>query len=291
MTASAPVAAPGKPLVVIAGSGAIPLHVARAATDAGRDVLIIGIEGEADKAIETFKHRWLSWGQVGNLEKVIAGHGAGDVVLIGGIRARPDFKSLKLEFSTIMIAKELFSIVAGGDNSILNGTVGFLERRGFRVVGAHEVAPDLVALPGAFGRAKPDAKQLTDAGHALKAARAIGALDAGQAAVVIAGRVVALEGAEGTDAMLERVAELRKSGRIKAPAGTGVLAKCPRPQQDLRIDMPTVGVRTVEGAIAAGLAGIAVEAGTVMIFDRAATVSRADAAGIFLLGVTSDQAP
>ena len=265
--------------------------MAQAAGEAGRDVLVIGIEGEADKRIEAFKHRWLNWGQVGNLEKVISGHGAEEVVMIGGIHARPDFKSLKLEFSTIMIAKELLSIVAGGDNSILNGTIGFMERRGFRVIGAHEVAPDLVALPGAFGRVTPDARQMTDAAHALKAARAIGALDAGQAAVVVAGRVVAMEGAEGTDAMLERVAELRKAGRIKAPSGTGVLAKCPRPQQDLRVDMPAVGVRTVEGAIAAGLAGIAVEAGTVMIFERAATVARADAAGIFRLGVTSDQAP
>jgi DUF1009 family protein len=291
LSASAPAAAEGTPLAIIAGSGEIPLYVARAAADAGRDVLIIGIEGEADKRIETFKHRWLNWGQVGNLEKTISGHGAREVVMIGGIHARPDFKSLKLEFSTIMIAKELLSIVAGGDNSILNGTIGFMERRGFRVVGAHEVAPDLVALPGTFGGTTADAKQRAEADHALKAARTIGALDAGQAAVVVAGRVVALEGAEGTDAMLQRVAELRRSGRIKAPPGAGVLAKCPKPQQDLRVDMPAVGVRTVEGVIAAGLAGIAVEAGTVMIFDRPATVARADAAGIFLLGVTSDQAP
>jgi len=291
LTVSAPAAAPGKPLVVIAGSGGIPLYVARAAADAGRDVLVIGIEGEADKAIETFKHRWLSWGQVGSLEKVISGHGATEVVMIGGIRARPDFKSLKLELSTIMIAKELLSIVAGGDNNILNGTIGFMERRGFRVVGAHEVAPDLVASPGSLGRAAADAKQKDDAIHALKAARAIGALDAGQAAVVVAGRVVALEGAEGTDAMLERVADLRRNGRIKAPPGTGVLGKCPKPQQDLRVDMPTVGLRTVEGAIAAGLAGIAVEAGTVMIFDRAAAVARAHAAGIFLLGVSPGPSP
>ncbi len=159
---------------------------------------------------------------------------------------------------------------------------------GFKVVGAHEIAPELVATKGPLGRHAPDKVARRDIGRAMRAARAIGVIDAGQAAVAINGRIVAMEAAEGTDSMIERVGALRKAGRLKWNGRTGVLAKCAKPQQDLRVDMPTIGPKTVRAAAEAGLAGIAVEAGRVMIVDRRDVIELANESGMFIAGETPD---
>jgi DUF1009 family protein len=128
---------------------------------------------------------------------------------------------------------------------------------------------------------------MKDANRAMAAARAIGAIDAGQAAASVNGRIVALEAAEGTDGVLARIATLRQNGRLKWSGRAGVLAKCPKPQQDLRVDMPTIGPSTVAGVDAAGLAGIAIEAGHVMIVERENTLRQAKTAGVFIFAVDS----
>jgi hypothetical protein len=279
----------GQPLAIIAGAGSVPLHVASAALSSGRKVVILGIEGEADGRIADYPHAWFNWGQLGRLEKLLAEHGTREVVLIGGIGSRPDFKTFKLDFGTVRVLPEILSVMANGDNTLLTGVVKMFETRGYSIVGAHEIAADLVAKPGLVAGRKPRSRDLDDVGIAIAAARAIGTLDAGQAAIAVGGRIMALEAAEGTDAMLARVAKLREDGRIKWSGRAGVLAKCAKPQQDLRVDMPTIGPQTVSGAAAAGLAGIAIEAERVMIVDRAETLSRAEAAGLFVYGV--DGAP
>jgi DUF1009 family protein len=274
-----------RPLAIIAGGGSVPLHVAAAALAAGRKVLVVGIEGEADQRIADYPHGWFNWGQIGRLEKLLADHGTRDVVLVGGVRSRPDFKTFKLDFGTVRALPEILTIMANGDNTLLTGVIKIFEARGYSILGAHEVAADLVAEAGLVAGTKPRAGDLDDVRIAIAAAQDIGTLDAGQAAVVVGGRVVALEAAEGTDGMLARVAELREKGRIKWSGRAGVLAKCAKPQQDLRVDMPTIGPQTVSGAEAAGLAGIAIEAGRVMIVDRNDVVGRAKAAGMFIFGV------
>ena len=226
----------------------------------------------------------LGWGEFGRFERLLKEEGARDVVLIGGVKVRPDFKHLKLDFATMKMLPEIVRILAGGDNELLSGVVRIIEKRGYRVIGAHEVATDLVAADGPLGRHKAAAADRRAVERAMEAARAIGAVDAGQAAVSFDGRVVALEAAEGTDEMLKRVATLRDAGRIKWKGRTGVLAKCAKPQQDLRVDMPAIGPQTVDGAVAAGLSGIAVESGRVMIVEREEVIRRADAAGIFVIG-------
>ena len=276
----------GDPLTIIAGSGPLPLHVARTAARAGRPVQIIGIIGEADPEIAEFPHVWLKWGEIGRFESVLAAHGTKDIVLIGAIRVRPDFSNIKVDFGAIRILPEVMKLLANGDSDLLSGVVGILARRGYRVVGAHEVATDLVAGEGPLGAKPVPRASRRDVDRALAAARAIGIIDAGQAAVAANGRVVALEAAEGTDGMLERVAALREAGRLRWSGRAGVLAKCAKPQQDLRVDMPTIGPRTVAAAARAGLAGIAVEAGRVMIVDRAEVVRLADAEGLFVSGET-----
>jgi DUF1009 family protein len=268
----------------------VPLHVARAAERDGRKLLILSVAGEADADFGGFTHEQLGFGQIGRLERLLSEHGTRDVVLVGGIRVRPDYRLLKLDMGTVKALPEILSILTKGDNSVLTGVIRFIEARGYSVVGAHEIAPDLVAPAGTLV-GKPTEEQLADARLAFEAASKIGLLDAGQAAISVGERVVAMEGAEGTDAMLDRVASLREAGRIRFARPGGVLAKCSKPQQDLRVDMPTIGPDTITHAARTGLAGVAVEAGRVMIVDRPETIRRAEAAGLFIHALVPEAAP
>jgi len=273
------------PIAIIAGGGSVPLHVANAALSGGRKVLVIGIKGEANPGIDRFAHDWIHFGQMGRLLKLLDDHGAVELVLVGGINARPDFSQLRLDFWTLKNLPEILSIMSKGDDSVLSGTIKMFEARGYTVVGAHEIAADLVSLPGVIAGTKPESNGFDDIKLAISAARNIGKLDAGQAAIVVNGRIVALEAAEGTDEMIARVARLNASGRLKWKGRVGVLAKCAKPQQDLRVDMPTIGPDTVTAVDRAGLAGIAIEARQVMIIERDETRRRAELAGVFIFAV------
>lgn len=273
----------GRPaLGIIAGGGGVPLAVARAAAAAGRPVCILGIAGEADAAIETFPHHWLRWGEIGRLFDLLAREKVGDIVICGAV-SRPDFTAIRVDLGTILSLPKILSLMVGGDDTVLKNVVRFLEDRNFRVVGAHEIAPELIGDADFSGRHKPRPEDGLDVDVGIDASRQLGWLDIGQAVVAIGGRVVAVEGIEGTDEMIARVADLRQRGRIKTSGRAGVLVKAAKPQQDLRVDMPTIGPRTVAAVARAGLAGIAIEAGRVMIVDRPETIAAADAARIFLL--------
>lgn len=272
----------GEPLVILAAGGKVPLQVAAAARAAGRDVLIVGLEGEADEGIKAFPHATVKWGQIGRIEDLIRTHRARDVVVIGSVSRRPDFGGIAVDFGTLRYLPRLIKGMLGGDDTVLANLAKFADERGYRIVGAHEVAPELVAKAGAVAGRIPSGPILADALLALAAARTIGLIDVGQAAVAAGARVVALEAAEGTDAMLARVEALRSDGRIKWSGRAGVLAKRSKPQQDLRLDMPAIGPRTVEAVARIGLAGIAIEAGRVMIAERSETVAIANRTGTFI---------
>ena len=272
------------PLAIIAGGGKVPLMVADAARRAGRATLIIGITGEADADIAAYPHAWIKWGEIGRVYDLLKGHGGRDVCLVGSIRKRPNFRTIKIDFGAVRSLPDILSILIGGDDTVLRRAVRVFESYGFRIVGAHQIAPELVVPVGALGRVKPGRKNQLDIDRAFEAAKLIGRLDIGQAAVAVGGRVVALEGVEGTDAMLARCAALKEEGRLSWSGRSGVLVKCIKPQQDERLDMPAIGPRTVEAVIETGLAGIVVEAARVMIVDRAAAIAAADRAGVFILG-------
>lgn len=272
----------GEPLVILAAGGAVPYEVAAAATASGRKVLVIALDGEFDERLKSFPNAMVKWGQIGRVEALINGHGGREIVLIGAVNRRPDFFSMGVDLGTLRYLPRILKGMIGGDDTILGNLVKGLEERGYRVLGAHEVAPGLVAEPGRIAGPAVSAATLADATLALDAARAIGALDIGQAAVAVGERVIALEAAEGTDAMLARIEELRSSGRVKWSGRAGVLAKRSKPQQDLRVDMPAIGPRTVEAVARVGLAGIAIEAGRVMIAERAETVALAERTGTFI---------
>lgn len=269
-------------LGIIAGGGAVPLTVATAAMESGRPVVIFAIRGEASAGVERFPHHWIRWGEIGRLFDLLVREKVGDIVISGSV-TRPDFTSIRVDLGAVLSLPKILSLMVGGDDTVLRGVVRFFEDRGYSVVGAHEVAPLLVADVGQLGRVRPTASQSHDVAKGFEAARVLGTLDIGQAVIALTGRVVGVEGVEGTDELIARIADLKSRGRLKWSGREGVLVKAAKPQQDLRVDMPTIGPKTVEAVAAAGLAGIAVESGRVMIVDRAETITVADRHKVFLV--------
>lgn len=273
-------------LAIICGHGSLPLEVADGAAAAGRQPYLIGIDSEADSEIERYPHEYIAWGQVGKLFKILRKHGIVEIVLAGGVRKRPEFGELKLDLGAFLsLPRVLAYLLEGGDNSVLSGTIRLFEARGIRVVGAHQVAPDLLAPAGIVAGRKPLARELRNLQMGFAACKALGAFDIGQAAVAEGGRVVALEGVEGTDGLLARIADLRKSGRLPAIGQHGVLVKTMKPDQDPRADMPAIGPRTVDAVRNAGLRGIGIEARHTLILQKKETIETARRQGIFIHGI------
>ncbi|WP_288429564.1 LpxI family protein [uncultured Agrobacterium sp.] len=275
----------GQRLAIIAGSGFLPYYVALAAREAGENPLIIRLKNEADLDWSQFESAAISVGDVRSLGQLLSTNGIDRVVLSGGVSRRPEWREIRPNLK--MIAKMhsiIRTLLSGGDDTVLQMVIGLIEAQGARVIGAHEIAPALLATTGPLGHIKPNDDDRRDIAKAAKAALALGALDIGQGAVSVGGRIVAMEGVEGTDGMLERVAVLRAAGRISSRR-KGVLVKLCKPQQDIRADLPTIGPSTVLNAAKAGLAGIAVEAGRAFILDREAMLKAADDAGLFVCGI------
>lgn len=272
-------------LAIIAGMGYLPLHVAEAARAAGDEPVVVALRQEADRDFSGFEHMVTGVGDFAGIQRLIREKGVTRVVLCGGVRRRPEWRDIHPTFRSLLkLPHVVRTLLAGGDDTVLQMVIGLFEGMGCRVVGVHEIVPALLAETGALTRLQPQADDLRDIEIGAQAATMLGQLDVGQGAVCVGGRIVALEGAEGTDSMLERVAALRAAGRISVRR-RGVLVKLCKPQQDMRADLPTVGPSTVRGAIAAGLAGIAVEAGRALIIDRQAMIDLADENRIFVCGL------
>ena len=272
-------------LALIAGNGSLPCQIAEALNGAGREFRIIAIKGEADERTRAQADTELGWGEIGRLYKFLKKTGCRDVLLIGGVSKRPDFTSILGDLGTLKRLPTIIRALAGGDDSLLTKVIRLFEVEGYRVVGIKDVAPQLLASSGVLGKIQPNQGDWRDAELALRATEKLGELDIGQAAIAVGGRVVALEGAEGTDAMLQRCAELKRIGRIRSKGRAGVLVKTAKPNQDLRVDLPTVGPMTIDLAAAAGLAGIAVEASGALIAEKEETLKKADNAGLFVIGI------
>jgi DUF1009 family protein len=267
-------------LGILAGAGALPDRLINACREMRRDVFVIAFEGIAcADDIAQAPHQWAGLGAVNRTIELLHEAGVEDVVLAGAV-ARPSLRSLRLDRRGRKVLMGLGR--GGGDDSLLSLLVKELEGEGFRVVGVDDILTDLRAPLGPIGSVAPDDDANADIAVAARAARALGALDIGQAAVAQQGEVLGVEAAEGTDALLARCAELRREG----PGG--VLVKLAKQGQERRADLPTIGPHTVDAARRAGLRGIAVEATHSLIVDRAGVAAAADAAGIFVVGIVAD---
>ncbi len=275
----------GGRLAIVAGSGQLPLYVAAAAREMGENPFIVRLRDDSRFDWSGFDNAVISVGDVAGLGRLLKENRVDRVVLSGGVARRPEWREIR---PTVGILLKLPSIVktllSGGDDAVLQMVIKIIGTLGADVIGAHEIAPGLLASLGPLAAQELTGDDLRDIRKAAEAALALGKLDVGQGAVSVGGRIVALEGVEGTDAMLSRVADLRAEGRI-SPRRRGVLVKLCKPQQDVRADLPTIGIETVENARKAGLAGIAVEAGRALVLDREAMLKAADEAGIFVCGI------
>jgi UDP-2,3-diacylglucosamine hydrolase len=280
----APTRASGEPVAIICGGGTLPLTVAAAVERSGRPVVLFPIHGWADPtAFGRYHHHWLHLGSAGRFRRLAHKEGCRDVVMIGNA-IRPAIHELRFDWLTLRLLPRTIRIFKGGDDKLLSGIAKMFEEHGFRMIGAHEVAPEILVAEGPLGLIKPSEGHVQDIARGFELIAAMTSFDVGQAVVVADNRVLAIEAAEGTDHMLERIAALRAEGRIRIPDNAGVLVKSPKPTQDRRIDLPSLGPRTVEKAARAKLAGIAVAAGETVIAEPLRVTAAADRAGLFVVG-------
>lgn len=275
------------PLGIIAGQGVLPLRIAQAQKQAGRSVFIVGVTGEADAGIEAFDHQWIAMGAFKQVADAFKQAGCQELIIIGAVQ-RPNIATMQIDEGGQWFLEKVTQGRQLGDDQLLKTLIGYFQTQALNVVSAETFYGDLLGPQGqqgqyAIGPHQPD----IDLG--LDVVKAIGGLDIGQA-VVVAGRVVlAIEGPEGTDNMLRRIADLSPELRGTPETPSGVLVKMPKPQQDRRVDMPTIGAQTIALAAKAHLAGIVYEAGGALIDDLAATIAAADTAGLFLHGLEAPQ--
>jgi UDP-2,3-diacylglucosamine hydrolase len=275
------------PVGVIAGGGVMPFAVAESLKARGLEPVIFALKGVCDpKAVERFRHHWITVGQLGRATKLFRAEKCKSLVFIGNL-VRPALSEIRLDWGTLRVIGGIWAAFRGGDDHLLSGIGRIFEREGFRLVGLKEVAPDLLMPEGCATRKVPDQVALADIAKGREVLRALGPFDIGQAAVVIDGHVVGVEGIEGTNDLLARITALRAAGRIRAGHGRGVLVKAPKSHQDLRFDLPTIGPKTIEGLAAAALAGVAVAAGNTVVADPQVMIETADAAGLFVIGQSS----
>jgi DUF1009 family protein len=264
---------------ILAGGGSLPLEIARSLEARGVAPYLVLIEGEADGDFTGLETTDANWGQIGRMIRSLQQAGCTRLVLAGRVR-RPDLARIKPDLGLFRALPTVLRLIsAGGDDRVLRGVIGYLERHGLAVIGPGEAAPELLASEGLLGAVTPDAAAETDIALGLAVVGTLGGFDVGQAVVVRGGRVEAIEGAEGTDAMLERVIAARKATSTRG----GVLVKRAKPGQELRVDLPAIGPATVARAAEACLAGIAVEAGRTLLLDRREIATRADAARLFVV--------
>ena len=237
--------------------------------------------------VAAYPHHWSWIGQFGRFQRLAAQEGCRDVAFIGSV-VRPSLWQMRPDFGAIRLMPQLVRLFRGGDDHLQAGIGRLFEQHGFRLLGPKDIAPELLMPPGPLGARTPSEQERADIARGLALLNATSPFDIGQAVVVANNHVLALEGPEGTDQMLARVAELRRSRRINTPIGTGVLIKAAKLGQDQRIDLPVIGPPTVGAVSAAGLAGIAVVAGSTIVAEPERIAAAADGAKIFVIGVGAD---
>lgn len=273
-----------KKLGLIAGAGGLPAEIADHCRKAGRPYFVIRLRGIADDATLGHPGEEVGLAELGKTFKVLKREGC-EAVCFAGLVARPDFAALKPDMRGVAALPGIIAAARHGDDALLRKVLGEFSKEGFAIEGVHEAVGAMTLPLGLLGQHGPAAEHRADIERALEVAKAIGELDVGQGAVVCNGLVLAVEAQEGTDSMLRRVADLPVALRGQPGAFKGVIAKAPKPIQELKVDLPTIGVATIRGAAKAGLAGVVGEAGRLLIVDREAVIAAADEFGLFVLGV------
>lgn len=277
---------------ILAGGGKLPVALAEACVASGAPYHVIRLAGYAEEELELHPGDTCGLAEVGKIIRCLKAAEC-DAVVFVGLVSRPNFAALRPDWRGAALLPKVVKAARRGDGALLDALVSTFDAEGFLVLGAEEVAAPLRAGAGALGAHGPGPRDFADIRKAAAVVAALGPFDVGQGAVVRNGYVLAVEAAEGTDAMLERCAALPEGQRGfepgERPGRCGVLLKQPKPGQELRVDLPTIGVRTVELAAEAGLAGLAVAADAALILEREAMVAAADDAGLFVYGYRREE--
>ncbi len=276
-------------VALIAGGGSLPVDLAARMAAIGQRAIVLPIEGEArpDEIFGNLPVEPITLEDFGNLISRLKRFGATHVLMAGTVGRRPKMSAMRPHVGLVRAFLDVAWAMVRGDDNLLRAVVNHIEKHGVCVIAAQDVMPDLLADCGRIAGPAPTKSDQINISAALAAAKAIGALDIGQAAIAIGGRVVALEGIEGTEGLLQRTVELRDHGRL-AGAGGGVLVKCAKPEQEMRVDLPAIGPETVEAVARAGLNGIGLEAGRSLILERDETLRRARGHKIFVFGIKAE---
>ena len=253
-------------LGLIAGGGGLPVEIATACQQAGRPLFVVRLKGFAGVELAGFPGADIGIAELGKCMRALQGAGCESICFAGQVN-RPDFAALRPDVRGLKALPGLIAAARHGDDGLLRALLQEFEKEGFRIEGADEALGDLRLPLGVLGRISPEPRHHADIARALHVAREMGRMDIGQGTVVCEGLVLAVEAQEGTDAL------------------RGVLAKAPKPIQETRVDLPTIGLATIQRAARAGLAGVVGEAGRLLVLDRSALIEMADDLGLFVLGV------
>lgn len=264
---------PGR-LAILAGNGGLPVEIAAAHPDAVKVVF----DDVPHRMTGNVQHH--AFEKLGGLFDELKAMGVTRVVMAGSM-SRPPLDASAFDPLMISLAPRLLSAMHGGDDALLRVIIAIIEEQGFEVIGAHDLVEGLTAEEGLLAGPEPSDEQLSDADRGADILNALAPVDVGQGCVVAGGLCLGVETVQGTDFMLNTVAETPAALRRGAK---GVFVKAAKRGQDLRVDMPAIGPDTVARAEQAGLAGIVLQAGQVLILERAETVAAAEKAGIFIMG-------
>lgn len=275
------------PIGIIAGLGQLPVEVARSIQKRGQSVYIVRLKGFVEPALDEFPGEVVGIAEIGKVLKAFKRAGCKQICF-SGIVKRPDFEALKPDMKGIRLLPKVIAAARKGDDALLRVMVETFEAEGFEVIGADQAAGELTVASGLLAGPQPTEQNLNDLRKAAHIALEIGRLDIGQGAIVSNGLVLCVEAQEGTDEMLQRCSELPETLRGTHSEPKGVLVKRPKPIQERRIDLPTIGVSTVKAAKQAGLSGIGFEAQGALILDLAAVKERAEALGLFVYAFPED---
>lgn len=267
------------PLGLIAGGGNLPRQIIEACKKEGRPIFVVAYEGHMDtETLADVPHVRIPLGHVGEAIAAFKTHGCRELVMAGPVK-RPSLKHLKVDaVGAKWLAQSAKAIF--GDDSLLSMIVKNLEKEGFQILSPESLLGETILAPrGVLGRVRPTEEDLIDIDYGFKVAKTLGSLDIGQSVIVQQRVVLGVEAAEGTDALIERCASLRRTGE------GGVLVKVFKPGQEARADRPTIGLETLKKCQGAGFVGIAVEAGEVLILDQKALLEEADRTGFFIVGI------
>lgn len=280
MNATAQVFDPLPALGIIAGSGELPRVLIQACQEMGRPYFVLALEDTAEEATAALAgdhYAVIRFGAIGKAFDMLRKHHVSELVMAGRV-TRPRIASIRPDLKGAKLLARIGAQLLSGDNELLSSIVTFLEEEGFRVAGAEEVVRELLTPEGMIGSIYPDKRAQADIETGARVARAIGALDIGQAVMVQNGMILGVEAVEGTDGLITRCAPLKLEDK------GGVLVKVKKPQQERRVDLPTIGVETIERLAQMGFAGVAIEAGSSLILNRREVARRADALGVFVIG-------